>query len=284
MTGIDSLQADSREYAKLYCERDMREIELQPFCGGMAAVFSMSSPGSSGVNEDCAALLPFDETSGALVVADGAGGLRGGAQASNITVESLRDTLEQAVKTNENLREAILGGIELANRSIDGLSIGAASTVAVAEIHDTRLRTYHAGDSQIMILGAGGVLKFLTVSHSPMGYAVQMGLLDERQAIVHEDRHLLFNVVGLSDMHIEMGMEVELEIGDTVLIACDGLFDNLIVSEVAEFFREGPLGNCTKNLIEACLKRMSGVDESQPAKPDDLTILVFRFGESTPGR
>lgn len=283
MTGIDSLQADIRECAKLYSERDMREIELQPFYGGTVAVFSRGSPCSSGVNEDSAAILPFDRTRGALVVADGAGGLRGGAQASHIIVESLRDALEQGAKTHEHLREAILGGIELANRSIDDLSIGAASTVAVAEIHDSQLRTYHAGDTQIMILGAGGALKHLTASHSPMGYAVQMGLLDERRAMVHEDRHLLLNVVGIPHMHVEVGMKVELEMGDTVLIACDGLFDNLIVDEIAEFFREGPLGNCTKNLIEACFKRMSGVDESQPAKPDDLTILVFRFGESMPG-
>jgi len=74
MTGNGSLRVNHPEHAKLYSERDMREIELQLFCGGTAAVFSMRSPSSNGVNEDSAALIPFDQASGALVVADGAGG------------------------------------------------------------------------------------------------------------------------------------------------------------------------------------------------------------------
>ncbi len=279
MTGTESLHTYSPEHAKLYFERDMGEIELLAFYGGTATVFSMSSPSSEGVNEDAAALIPFDSSSAVLVVADGAGGLQGGAQASRITVNKLRETLGRSAESRDSLREGILEGIELANRTIGELGIGAATTVAVAEIHGNKLRPYHAGDTQILVLGSDSQVKHLTVSHSPTGYAVQMGLLDERQAMVHEDRHLLFNVVGIPDMRIEMGMEIDLVVGDTVVIACDGLFDNLTPEEVAAHLRDNDIGTCTKNLIEACLERMNKRDRNHPSKPDDLTVITYRLGE-----
>ena len=279
MTGTESLRADTPGHAKLYFECDMREIDILGFCGGTAAVFSMSNPATSGANEDAAALIPHDASSGALVVADGAGGLRGGGQASNITVKALKESLENSGPNTQPLRESILGGIEQANRTIGDLAIGAATTVAVAEIQGTKLRPYHAGDTQILVFGIAGDVKHLTVSHSPTGYAVQMGLLDERQAMVHEDRHLLFNVVGIPDMRIEMGMEVDLVVGDTVVIACDGLFDNLAPDEVVEMMRQGSIASCTRTLIETCLGRMGGTDPKHPCKPDDLTVVAYRFGE-----
>jgi len=271
------LRADSPENARVYIERDMREIELFPFGAGQVAVFSMSSPATTGTNEDAAALIPFGAAGGVLVVADGAGGLRGGAKASSATVNELRTALERAADARSNPREAILEGIETAGRKVMDLNIGAATTVAVVELNGERMRPYHVGDSQILVRGRLGDLKLLTVAHSPVGYAVQMGLLDEEEALRHEDRHLLFNVVGLQDMTIEMGMEVELEQGDTVLVACDGLFDNLKVAEIADLLAR-PLGDASKALIEHCLERMGTPATERPSKPDDLTVIVYRVG------
>lgn len=279
MTGTERLGAESPAPAKLYLERDMREIELVSFYGGTAAVFSMRSPTARSTNQDAAGLVPFDARSGAMIVADGAGGLAGGGQASNLTVEEFRASLERSAGSGGSLREAILQGIECANREVVGLGIGAATTVAVVELREGRMRTFHAGDTQILVVSADGELQFLTVAHSPTGYAEQMGLLDERQAMAHEDRHLLFNVVGIPDLRIEMGMERELSPGDTVLIACDGLFDNLAPSEVVPLLRRGPIAETAKGLVERCLERMGGGDGTSPSKPDDLTVIVYRFGE-----
>ena len=95
--------------------------------------------------------------------------------------------------------------------------------------------------------------------------------------MLHEDRHLLFNVVGIPDMRIEMEMEIPLEAGDTVLLACDGLFDNLAPDEVIEFLHSGDLVERTRHMIQLCLERMGGKNSSHPSKPDDLTVVAFRF-------
>ena len=49
--------------------------------------------------------------------------------------------------TAEQLRGAILNGIEAANRSIRELGCGAATTLALVEIQDRTIRPYHVGDS-----------------------------------------------------------------------------------------------------------------------------------------
>ena len=122
-----------------------------------------------------------------------------------------------------------------------------------------------------MVVGQRGKLKLLTVSHSPMGYAVHSGLLDEVEAMQHEDRHLVFNVVGIPDMHIEMGMDVELSARDTVVIGCDGLFDNLASEEIIEILRTGNLLDATRELVEQCIERMqepAGQPPVQARRPD----------------
>ena len=88
------------EDAVLYLERDMEEVETCAFYGGTAAVFSARCPGKEGPNEDAAALIPFDEDGGTLLVADGAGGqrakdfVRGDAQ---VAVRALRDRVARRV-------------------------------------------------------------------------------------------------------------------------------------------------------------------------------------------
>ncbi len=265
------------EDATLYIEKNLEDVELHSFCGGMAAVFSMRSPARDGPNEDSAALIPYDADSGILAVADGAGGTRGGAQASSTTIYELDASLEHAARERVGLREAVLNGIEHANREITTLAIGAATTVAVAEIHGSCVRPYHVGDSQILLLGQKGKQKLLTVSHSPVGYALHSGLIDESEAMQHLDRHFVSNVVGSLDMTIEMGAQIDLSPRDTLLIACDGLFDNLAIGEVIQMLRKGDLAEATKTLVVECIRRMSSPRGKKPSKPDDLTLITFRL-------
>ena len=105
--------------------------------------------------------------------------------------------------------------------------------------------------------------------------------LDEKEAMSHEDRHFVFNVVGSADMTIEMGMEVELSTRDTLLVACDGLFDNLAIAEVIEILRKGSLEDATRSLIAQCVERMCSPTGRRPSKPDDLTLVTFRLDDES---
>jgi len=242
---------------------------------GTAVVFTRRAPDKTGPNEDAIALLPGEPGGAVIALADGAGGMAGGAEASNMAMGCLAARV--AAHEDSALRERILDGIEQASREIGALGIGAATTIAVAEIQGASVRPYHVGDSELMIVGQRGRLKLQTVSHSPVGYAVESGMLDPADALDHAERHLVSNLVGSADMRIEIGAPIELAPRDTLVLGSDGLFDNLHPGEIRDLVRAGPLPACAARLAAACLERMQHPQAGNPSKPDDLGFVLFRL-------
>ena len=262
--------------AKIFLDRDMQSAEIYPFAGGEAAVFSSRCPNKSTSNEDVAALMPFEQDMGILVVADGMGGGPAGEQAAKIAVKELRASMAEALKSEEFLRTAIINGIERANKKVLDLGVGAATTLAVVEVQNDTIRPYHVGDSVIVVTGQRGKIKLQTISHSPVGYAMEAGVIDESEAMEHEDRHLVSNFIGSPDMSIEVGSPLKLARRDTVLLATDGLIDNIQVDKIVDKIRKGPLLKATQCLADDSLSNMSQPLSDKPSKPDDLTFITFR--------
>jgi len=127
----------------------------------------------------------------------------------------------------------------------------------------------------ILVTSNRGRVRYQSVSHSPVGFAVESGMLCANEAMHHEDRHIVSNVVGDPRMRIEMGPVLALAPRDTVLIASDGLFDNLSVIEVVEHVRKGNLRDSVKVACELAYERMLGI-KGQPCKPDDLSVVAVR--------
>jgi serine/threonine protein phosphatase PrpC len=114
------------------------------------------------------------------------------------------------------------------------------------------------------------------MAHSPTGFAVEAGFLDEREALHHEERHLVSNFIGTSDMRIDIGAAVSLRPRDTVLVASDGLTDNIHQHEINDRMRSGPLEAALDAIVSLALRRMNEESNSQPSKPDDLSVILFR--------
>lgn len=244
---------------------------------GDVCVRSLRSPDKQTDNEDSAAVIQLGDDSLVLAVADGVGGSVAGREASNAAVRTLSKVLTKLPDETPQLRPAILDAVEEANKAVLGLARGAATTLVVAQLDATRLRSYHVGDSELLAVGQRGRIKQRVVPHSPTGFAVEAGLLDEHEAVQHDQRHVLFNVIGSSDMRVEVGPSLQLAVRDTVLLASDGLFDNLYIGEIVDTIRSGPLAAAADRLVERVQARMSGADAAdQPCKPDDLTIVLFR--------
>ena len=190
----------------------MKSADFVSLTDGAAAVFSTRSPLKTTPNEDAVAVIPCGEGAAVLFVADGVGGGPAGEQPSTHAVEVLRRTLAGSVRDGDLLRTAIINGIEAANDKIQELGLGAATTLAAVEIQDNQVRPYHVGDSMILVVGQRGKIKLQTISHSPVGYAVESGLLDESEAMHHEDRHLVSNLLGTPEMRIELGPTIPLAV------------------------------------------------------------------------
>jgi len=185
----------------------------------------------------------------------------------------------EVAEPDGELRSAILHGIDDANRAVRALATGAATTLAAVEVHDNTIRPYHVGDSLILVTGQRGKLKLQTISHSPVGYALESGLLDESQAMESDERHLVSNVVGSADMRIEIGPRLKLAPFDTLLLASDGLSDNLPAEDIVEGVRQGPLARRAAELMARCTARMV-----EGGHPDDLTAILYRRSDSDRNR
>lgn len=263
--------------AHIFAGVDMARGERFEIGGGEAVVLSIAKPGRVGPNEDAAALVSLGEEAGVAVVSDGAGGHPSGAEAAELAVRSICDSVAEVGEELQNLRDAIINGFESANRAISALGIGAAATLAVVEIHGGNMRSYHAGDSMVLVTGQRGRIKWLTVPHSPVGYAVEAGLLDRGDALHHEDLHLVSNLLGAQDMRIEIGATLSLSLRDTVVLASDGLSDNVHLDEIVERVRKGPLHRAVDELAILGKERMQSQSEGAPSKPDDLTFIAIRL-------
>lgn len=260
--------------AYTYMDCDMQGSDCRSTDSGTFAVFSSRSPEKPAVNEDAAAVIRLDKSTAVMMVADGVGGLPGGDQASALVIEQLLAAVRHSLRDETDLRDGILSAIEEANQRILGGAGGSATTLAVVEIHGDAIRTYHVGDSMVMVVGQRGKLKMETISHSPVGYAMGAGMLSADEAIVHDDLHLVSNVVGSPDMHISMGIPFRLAARDTLLLATDGLFDNIPRDEIIDIIRAGPLPQCADRLAAYARQRMA--EGVAPFKPDDLTFILYR--------
>jgi serine/threonine protein phosphatase PrpC len=242
---------------------------------GIVCVRSVRGPDKAGPNEDAAALIPVGDDAIVLAVADGVGGSPGGCEASATVVETLEEKLS-ARDTEAPLRSAILDAFEAANQDLITSRKRSATTLVVAEISGTQLRCYHVGDSELLVVGQRGRIKQRIIPHSPTGFAVEAGLLDEEEAVQHEDRHVIFNVVGEPNMRVDVSSGIDVAPRDTVLLTSDGVLDNLYVDEIIEIIRIGPLGQAADKLIAAARERMLAAGGTAPSKPDDATIVLYR--------
>lgn len=274
----------ARVESLIVAEGLMSEVILLEIAGGTAAVFSTRSPHKDSPNEDVAAVIPCTPSHGILAVADGLGGHAGGERASKLAVDTIYEIVHDALVMSadpvaEPLRPAILDGIEAANAAVLALGTGAATTLSLVEIQGDLVRAYQVGDSAMLLAGQRGKLKYQTTAHSPIGYAVEAGLLAEEEAIHHDQRHMISNVIGSQEMHVEMGPTIRMAARDTLVLASDGLLDNLLPSEIVDLVRTGPLERAVGQLAATARERMNataGSAGATPSKPDDLTIIAFR--------
>lgn len=263
--------------AHIFTECDMDQPQLLTLPFGDVAVFARRCPGRETPNEDSVAVLSAGPAAGVLVVADGMGGEQAGNVASALTVHALQSSCARLEEASADLRPVVLDGIENANQHVLDLGVGAASTVAVVEISDQRIRPYHAGDSGILLFSQRRRLKYSAMPHSPVGHALEAGFLDEDEALLHDERHLVTNYVGSKEMRIEVGAPIRMSVRDTLVVASDGLTDNLTPDEIANIVCQGDLLEQTRQLVQTVTERMLQPSGPElPSKPDDLSVVVYR--------
>jgi protein phosphatase len=248
-------------------------IELE---GLEIAAFTHPSPGEPArVNEDAIAVFPFGDDEVVAAIADGVGGHGDGDVAATMVIETLAETLRPGL--GDRLGHTILDTIEAVHTRLLARSGSAGTTVVVASVVDGILRSYHAGDSALLQVGQRGRRKLRTIDHSPVGYAVEAGLLGHEESLEHDERHIISNFVGEGILHVSVTGPIALAPKDTVVLGSDGLFDNLLEEEIAEAVRKGPVGEAATLLHKRCESHMLEGSNTRPGKLDDLSFVLLRL-------
>ncbi len=68
----------------------------------------------------------------------------------------------------------------------------------------------------------------------------------------------------------------EIATRDTLILASDGLFDNLYVDEIVNIIRKGKLEQVAQQLVTLSHARMTTQQGEQPCHPDDLSFILYR--------
>ena len=216
---------------------------------------------------------------------DGMGGMARGEEAARRAARVLAGAFAEGAgpesRRVESLIERAVHALRRAHAEVVEHCPGGGATVAGAVLEAGGLRTLHAGDAEVIVISGSGACKHRTPAHSPIGRAIRRGFMDEDSALVHPERHLVSNGLGVTPMSVHLGPRLRLDDEDTVLIATDGLTDNAREEEIVECLRGGPLLGGASRLVNLCRERMLRSITSRSRSPrlgkaDDLTALVLR--------
>ncbi len=209
-----------------------------------------------------------------FVVADGVGGYGGGATASLIAVETIdelwcKGTDLQADEIESWMRETIAeAGRRIISAAREDASLENMGTTVVIVVVDQsgHLHIGHAGDSRAVLV-RGSELKMLTIDHSVVMEMHMRGQLTREQCRTNIYKHLITRCLGHDDdVDIDYA-KVEAQPGDCVVLASDGLSDEMSEDEIGEVICAciSPQEVCQK-LMEIVLQR---------GARDNTTILTI---------
>ncbi len=216
-----------------------------------------------------------DPADGLFLVADGMGGMAGGATASKAVAELLPGLL---LKRLDGLPEAAVAGAlgeaiaELsaavrARAAADPALQGMGSTVALALVRGTRAYVANLGDSRAYRL-EGKRVRQLSKDHTVVAVMLEKGRITKEQAAVHPLRHSLSRFVGMPGT---AAAEVGVLKGRMRLLLCsDGLTNMLPEEAIAAALKAEaePAAACRRLVAEA----------NAAGGEDNVTALVVDVG------
>jgi len=214
------------------------------------------------------------------VVADGMGGMEGGAEASNTAVKafleahaswSSEDSIaawsQQAVRTVNQVVRRVARENEMSGKM--------GTTLSAVVVYNGVLYWMSVGDSRIYLWREGEFIQ-LTEDHvyaRDLEKQVAAGGLSAQEAANHPERGALTSYLGLADLkHVDQNKRpLRLRDGDRVLICSDGLYGTLDEEQIAATMAADP-----QKAADALVKITIRADKNHQ---DNVTVMVLGYEE-----
>ena len=205
-----------------------------------------------------------------FAVADGMGGHAAGEVASEAAIE----TLDVAFKRNPTL-DGLVEAVQEANRRVwhigqsESDKRGMGTTVAAAALVDDNgedtLAVANVGDSRVYLLRDGDLTQ-ITEDHSLVEELVRGGQLSPEEAQIHPQRHVVTRVLGMApDIDVDLFPVIPYR-GDRLLLASDGLFNEVADEAIAQVLRQVREPDAAAHELVAQAKTAGGAD--------NITVIV----------
>ncbi|MGB1128266.1 MAG: PP2C family protein-serine/threonine phosphatase [Opitutales bacterium] len=215
----------------------------------------------------------MDDAHRVYAVADGLGGLPGGADTSQRIVALLAKSMRHIDADEErfDLAELILGINQIISK--EGLDAhpftGTGSTLTLCQIVADQLLIGHVGDSALYLHRAG-TLEKLTIDHT-----LEQELIDQHGAAAREHMpteypHTLTRCVGQEgELRVDQN-RVTLLPGDQILLCTDGLNKVVEESQINQVLS-------SDNDLESICRALTQKAHEQEG-PDNITLITLRCG------
>jgi len=239
-------------------------------------IFQDSLVGDRSGNEDRVGYA-FGKDVLLMVIADGMGGHQQGEVAAEIAVQEI--TRRFKVEARNRLRrpfEFLVSSIQAAHRAIvahadsHNLLECPRTTCVACVVQNGYAYWAHAGDSRLYVLRAGRLLA-QTQDHSKVQQMIDAGQITAEQAARHPDLNKIFSCLGgVVPPHIDMGREIHLEIGDTILLSTDGFWAQIPATIAAQMLARQALPSLMPGLLAEAHRRAQG-------ESDNITVVAMTW-------
>lgn len=212
-----------------------------------------------------------------FIVADGMGGAKGGAVASNMAIAIISDQLTDGT---EITIEKVSTAVRLANSEIfqkgnaDPSLSGMGTTFVGLAFFEERLLVCNVGDSRAYRMRNGALIQ-LTTDHTLVQELIRSGSITEDQAERHPISHMLTRSLGPTAQ-----IEVDCRIceqaplpGDRYLLCSDGLYNMLDEDEMCELLEDHDPDKAVEEMIRRANER---------GGTDNITAVVIEVTEGYP--
>lgn len=211
------------------------------------------------------------------ILSDGMGGYRGGDVAARISVDTVRDKLEQAYRpgwSSDTVKETLITAAREANREVFRASqttpglVGMGSTLVTVVFLEGSLVVAHVGDSRLY-RKRDGVLEQLTRDHTVLQEQLDDGMISIDDSRAASMKGLLTRGIGVSyALTPDLGVH-EVLAGDVFLLCSDGLTDMLEDDEIVALIEDD-------QRIEDIADRLVAMANLHGGR-DNVSVIVARL-------
>ena len=212
-----------------------------------------------------------------MVIADGMGGHERGEVAAEIAVTEITRRFQQEARNR--LRrpfEFLVSAIQSAHRAIVSHAVEQnllecpRTTCVACIVQNGRAFWAHAGDSRLYVLRRGALVAS-TNDHSKVQQMIDAGEITPEAAARHPDRNKIFSCLGgVVPPVIDTGLDVALEVGDTVMLSTDGFWAQIPSGLLGNMLRKQTVVDLLPGLLTEAQRRAQG-------ESDNLSVVAMTW-------